>query len=408
MQLKHAGAAAGDPIRIPLGSLVNEFYSGSLDSQGDRLLVRRSPGDRLLVSIDRRCLVFSPGETLKFDVQPHLLSVNADTRVRIDVQLAEVRGTMALWSAENVIRAGQPGSVAMRIPLPGREGVYEVAITATPVGWQQTMRSPLGVKPVAERRIQLVVLGPVRRRRAEAAGNRAACWRSTRPIRTGRSAWASCRSGRPLAGLRRGSLGNGTLQLRQGALGPMAELSPSHGPADASWQAYFLSISRPGVPHILEIEYPSNQAQAMGISILEPNAAGALISTGLDSGIDVAPPLAGEGDSPRWLRHRLIFWPRTKSPMVLLTNRSDRLPAAYGKIRVLAGWAELPRAFAPTSQPAERLLAAYLDRPLMAENFSRGRGARLLGAGGASPIGPPFTRAARDWSSISTTSATTG
>ena len=56
--------------------------------------------------------------------------------------------------------------------------------------------------------------------------------------------------------------------------------------------------------------------------------------------------------------------------MVLITNRRGNTPATYGKIRVLGGWEHLPRAY-PARQPRpERLLAAYLDRPLFPENFS--------------------------------------
>ena len=41
-----------------------------------------------------------------------------------------------------------------------------------------------------------------------------------------------------------------------------------------SWQAYTLSISQPGRPHVLEVDYPSDVPQTLGLSILEPNAAG--------------------------------------------------------------------------------------------------------------------------------------
>ena len=63
-----------------------------------------------------------------------------------------------------------------------------------------------------------------------------------------------------------------------------------------------------------------------------------------------------------------MFWPRTKSPLLLLTNRGEGA-AAYGKIRVLAGPARLPPAFHPAFDRSERLFAAYLDRPLFCENF---------------------------------------
>ncbi len=103
---------------------------------------------------------------------------------------------------------------------------------------------------------------------------------------------------------------------------------------------------------------------------------------GLDTGIDV--PDSSVGREPRLARHRVVFWPRTKAPLLLLTNQRDGARAAFGKVRVLgpktAGVsslgrdtnrpAYLPSAF-PSAQPAgNRLLAAYYDRPLFPENFS--------------------------------------
>ncbi|GAF91674.1 unnamed protein product, partial [marine sediment metagenome] len=145
--------------------------------------------------------------------------------------------------------------------------------------------------------------------------------------------------------LRKGPLGNGNMKVVKHPLGQLVRLNPNRQSPDVSWQAYSLPIDQPGRPHVLEVDYPSDVAQTLGISILEPNAAGALMPVGLDSGVDRAEEVAGGDGPPRWVRHRLIFWPRTNTPMVLITNRRDDSPAVYGKIRVLAGWVHLPRAF---------------------------------------------------------------
>jgi hypothetical protein len=174
-----------------------------------------------------------------------------------------------------------------------------------------------------------------------------------------------------------GPLGNGRLETWRHPLGEMVRLKPGgsnteSSSGEVSWEAYTLPIKDPGRPHVLEVEYPSDIPQTLGISILEPNSAGAIMPIGLDSGVDLRHKVAGSG-VPRMLRHRLVFWPRTTTPMVLMTNRRDDSPAVYGKIRVLSGGKHLPRAFSlppgPMPQP-ERLLAAYLDRPLFPENFS--------------------------------------
>ena len=79
---------------------------------------------------------------------------------------------------------------------------------------------------------------------------------------------------------------------------------------DVSWEAYTLSVSPPGRPYVLEVEYPSDVPQTLGLSIIETNAAGTLVPIGLDSGIDVSDEAAAAA-APHWERHRLVFWPRT-------------------------------------------------------------------------------------------------
>ncbi len=162
----------------------------------------------------------------------------------------------------------------------------------------------------------------------------------------------------------------------------MVQLGPGGTAPNISWEAYPLPINRPGVAHVLEIEYPSDVPQAMGISLIEPNAAGAVMPIGLDSGIYVSDEDAA---SPAQMaRHRVIFWPRTKAPLLLITNRRQGARAVYGKITVLStahsSFPALPLAkpdeagkLAPAfddSAPNGRLWAGYLDRPLFAENFS--------------------------------------
>ena len=91
---------------------------------------------------------------------------------------------------------------------------------------------------------------------------------------------------------------------------------------------------------------------------------------GLDSGLDRSAEAVAWGGAPCWQRHRLIFWPRTTTPLVLMTNGREHAPAVYGKIRVLAGGERLPPALPERTAANRRLLAAYLDRPLIPENFS--------------------------------------
>jgi len=361
-------AAAAKDVCFKLSELACDIQSSVLDNQGNRVLVRRAPGDKLQVRLERSSLVFRPGEVLKMEVRPNALCGAAGSRVRLAAQLLDARGSATLWSKEDLIRLGEPTTIRLEIPLPSQEGVYEVAINATPSGWQQAVRAPLGVKPLAERKVQLLVLDT-----RSPPPKSAADLRTVVEIDPVNPHWSERFSKLPqlpaLARLRHGPLGNGNFQVRPHPLGNLAQLNPNQ-PPDLSWEAYSLPINRPGMPHVVEVDYPSNTPETMGISVVEPNAAGAIAPVGLDSGFDQPASIVSDDTPPHWNHHRLVFWPRTRTPMLLITNRSDRQPALYGKIRVLSGWEQLPPAAALAAPPAGRLLAAYMDRPLLTENFS--------------------------------------
>ncbi len=90
---------------MPLADLSGEFVNKELDDRGNRLLLMRTPGDSLRVSLARDSLVFAPGETLKFTLEPHALPVAEGGRVRIKVQL--LGGGKELWSQQHDVQAGR-------------------------------------------------------------------------------------------------------------------------------------------------------------------------------------------------------------------------------------------------------------------------------------------------------------
>ncbi len=237
----------------------------------------------------------------------------------------------------------------------------------------QAVRRPLNwTKTVAERKVQVLVLDPHRPAPA-AHGDRE--FAQLVEIDPANLRWWELPKLSQLQlpktwRLWKGSLGNGNSKPYSHKLGNLVQLNPNADSPDVSWEAYWLPISQPGRPHILEVDYPSDVPQTLGISVLEPNAAGALAAIGLDSGVDQQAEVIADADPPRMLRHRLIFWPRTNTPLVLLTNGRNHCPAVYGKIRVLADGEQLPRTAPLPPQQNQRLMAAYLDRPLFPENFS--------------------------------------
>ena len=378
-------------IEVRLTDLIQKSFAAQLDDRGNRLVVRRSPGDDLRVTFSRRSLVFRPGEVFRCQLEPHLLPVAAGTKLSVKVQLLAARSTRELWSEEHAAVAGQPVAFPLEVPLGREEGVYDLVATvhhATKLPWTQPGRTPWGLRqpPIAERAVQVAVLSP----QAPAAGGEPGRLSVVEEIEPAPS------RGRPILGrlpqlprlarLGKNALTSGHSQPAAHALGPVVQLAPNETAGEISWEAHWLSISRPGEPHVLEVEYPSDVPQTLAISIIEPNAAGAVVPFQLDSGIDHADEVAAPKSPAQWLRHRLVFWPRTRSPVVLLANRRDKTPAVFGRIRVLAGWQHLPRAFAADGSKPERLLIASLDRPLLSENF-----------GASETLGASAELSAKDW-----------
>jgi hypothetical protein len=374
---------------VLLSDLVAKLHRANLDVRNNQLLVRRGPGDMLRVATDRDPLIFAPGETWKLDIKPRLLPVAAGTTVYLKSRLLAGRTTTELWSQESSVKAtatdAEPSSVSLELKLPEAEGVYDLAIEASE-------RGPLRrSKPVVERRVQVIVLAP----QSPPAPNDSAGWTQLLEIDATSPHWydrfkslrlsalITSPLGKDSGPVWQGPLGNGNSQIVPHPLGRVVQLAATANGSDASWEAYPLAIAKPGTPHLLEIEYPSDVPQTLGISVIEPDAAGVVSPIELDSGVDVSEAMTS--GPPTWLRHRLLFWPRTTSPVVLLCNRRDGARAAYGKLRLYSGPQRLRRAF-PAEDRAERLLAGYLDRPLFTANFSA-----------SESLDPVIRRSLTDW-----------
>ncbi|MCC6126977.1 MAG: hypothetical protein IT426_18620 [Pirellulales bacterium] len=368
-------------VAVPLKAIVEEFFTKEIDGQGNRLLAVRTPGDQLLVSFDRDALLFTPGEPFRFAVEPNALPLAEGAKVKLKAQLFPAAGGKEIWSDQEDFVAGKSAAIPLEAALPYEEGAYDVILSLVGnTGLSQAVRRPLQWnKTLVERRIQVLVLDS-RRPPAGARGDRQ--WSEVLEIDPANPRWWEIHNKLPqlqqlrqlqlprINRLLKAPLGNGMKQTCKHALGEFVQLKPNDQSPDASWEAYALPISQPGRPHVLEVEYPSDLPQTLGISIVEPNAAGGISPIGQDSGIDVRAPLAAAAGPPRTLKHRLIFWPRTNAPLAMLTNLRDHAPAVYGKIRVLVDGERLARAALPPPKQGQRLIAAYLDRPLIPENFA--------------------------------------
>ncbi|WP_145086928.1 hypothetical protein [Anatilimnocola aggregata] len=364
VKLFPAGTAGGEAIELPLEKLKQGFHSLNLDQDRNRLLVQRAPGDGLRVKLARDHLVFEPGEKFSCEVIPNALPLTPNTAYLMTATLVDARGGAERNRLDLEIKTDEVGAAlavsAVDMPLPIDEGVYDVVLSL----YLKRLTSPLlRGKPIAERRVQLVIVNPVQR-----VPSTNVDWKTTWEIDPANPRWWERMARIPtlpkLPGLTTEPLSNGATAVREHLGRTWIELPTN------TWQAYPLSVEEIGRPHVLQIEYPSDMPQSLGISIVEPNAAGQVTPIGLDSGVEVSP--VGAGVAAKVLRHRLIFWPQTKAPVVLLTNRRTGQGAWFGKISLQAGPVNLPPLRFPPTNYSQRMFASCLERPLLPENFSAG------------------------------------
>lgn len=376
------GSPAAAPIDVRLDGLLDAPVQHSLDGRDNRLTLRRVPGDALRVRIPRDHLVFAPGDLLQAEVTPYLVRLPAGTRTQLSARVVEGRTGRVVWNdtVELTAPAGtSPWATApLSLAAPSAEGVYDLVVELS----RANLPTRLGFKQVdLERRVQFVVVAPAVEPRAVYPAGGPQLDTLTEIDPTSPAWWDRWRQLPLVPTPRRGPLGSEPLQTTSDALGSLALLGAGGREPNVSWQAFPLTVSRPGEVHLLEIEYPTNRPQTLGISIVEPNAAGQYVPVGLDSGLHLGPEAALR--APGRGRHRMLVWPRTAAPILLLANRQEGVPAAFGRIRFLGPTtptlaaltrealppARLPRALAPERGPGARLVAAYYDRPLVAENF---------------------------------------
>jgi hypothetical protein len=386
------GEPAPTRIEVPLKAVLHDTFHTQLgDAGANRISVRRKPGDRLRVQQNNTSLIYKPGELMQVEVAPHLLGLAPGTELRLTASLQTARQGKSLWSDTTDVVAplddGNWNRIPLSLRLPESEGVYDVVFEVH----QRSIQTRLNLAAAVERRrMQFVVLSPQpagRQQHGEAPPPSLlfeidpaspGWWERTKSMTAS------------IPGMGRGPAGNCKPTLRKTSTGTYTELPPSSkieqpaGQRDLAWQAYPLPIAQPGRPHILEIEYPSDVAQSLGVSLVEPNAAGAVTPIGVDSGVF----LDADDVEPVGLKltRRIVVWPQTAQPLVVVMNRRREAPAVFGKLRLLGSRApslvampwgardstSLPQAHLTEARADGRLLAAYYDRPLFAENFSSG------------------------------------
>ena len=366
-------------LKIPLSSLVQETVNATLGQEGNRIQVHRTPGDRLRVNFQRDTLVFAPQEKFPLTVTLHELGLEAGTSLRCELQLQSNQSSKTIFKSKHDLEVNTEGQIPtvgpLTIAIPDDEGVYDLHLLL----YQKTLTGAfLPSKPLHRRSLQLVVIAPQPEAPEPAAdfsaptGNspQNANWTQLVSIDPANPAWwkriTQLRQLSMIPGMGNGPVNNGKIQQVVQYGQTLTQLSPG------GWVAYPLPIELVNQTHLLELNYPQDIRQTLSISIIDPNLAGKVAPIGLDSGIDV--PASRQPATTKMAIHRMPFWPRTKTPWVLLVNRHSDRSAVFGKLNILQGNRPLPPATSITKRPSQRLVTAYFDKPLFPENFGAREG----------------------------------
>ncbi len=372
VELATGPKALPSQVRVPLADLVRHPYQLRLDDHGNTLDVRVVPTPSLQISFlggaaQNNALIFAPGEQLAFELAPALPATLHGTTLDIQTTLSPARRKEVVWSDNQKLAVpvdGQP-RIDLTVPLQVAEGVYTVHISVSRAsGYFRDKFFPGAATPIAERSFQIVVVGA-----RPAASEEVGRWKKVLEIDPTNPRWVerlpSWTQFQRIPGLNHGPLGS----IRAGAadlpLGRFVELPSTVKGADPHWQAYSLPLEAVGAPHLLEIDYPADEEQHFGLSIVEPNAAGIVEGVQHDAGVYVEG--LGRKEEKHEQTQRLIFWPRTQAPLLVVTNEHPTAAAHFGQIRVMKRIGPLTSRIPVTSH--DRLIAAYLARPLARTSF---------------------------------------
>ncbi len=378
-------------MKIPLKELIDQPFNHKIgpEALGNQILIQRKPGDRLRVKFDKSSLLFLPAEKFHLELTPHLLGLEAKRKVILKSKIVVARTDREI--SQQVFDFTVPEdeqdypSLALQFLLPSEEGVYDLVLTAlhSEDGFSRANPFRGQGQIVAQRKVQFVVLEEKNPQQIDNEATTPAPGKIVTEISPTNPWWKKVSKIPALSGFKDGPLRYGEIQLWQHpSLGSWTRLASSPNDVQTVWAAYPLTISQPGLPHVLEVEYPTDISQSMGMSLLEPDAAGNLLPVGIDSGIVV--DSSESADPPTIAIHQIVFWPKTKNPFVLITNARRDGPAVHGTIRVrgprstgfpgltrsMERSAPLPPLLSSNLSHGDRLFAGYMGEPLLPENFS--------------------------------------
>ncbi len=410
-----------------VGEVILGEFSQPVDGEANRLTIRRAPGDEIRVAIDGGH-VHLPGETVRLRLHPLLPprdGGNATYELRVRVREgADGSDTYSHTWLLHEARA-RPGDradappqrfepISIEVPMPAREGAWDVAMEVFERGglrWARPLASrvvqvaavsasPQRQQPEGEWRT-LYELDPTspklmeRLRRLPVVGRGAAGSLPHVPLPMVSMPKMPLPSV-PLPSVPvpklpsvgtvvprlTGLLAAGHSMLESHPAGAVFRLPPARSEQEPSWEAIHLSGAAAGAPHRLEIRLPAADRQTVAVTVLE-QVGGTVIAT-FQGGFAVE----GAPGSAAWETHACTFWPRSRTPLVVIGNASLARPVSFGTVRVLVGPARLRSLPIVTRPPGSRTVWGVIDA------------SGLAGFGGPLRVEPTSGRAVADWRTL--------
>ncbi len=350
-------------LDIPLSDLLSETVVKPLDTAGNRLFVQRTPGDELRVTFAESHLIFDPGQEWTIGIHPHLVEWDDAPRARLQIRMTRTDSDESLWKYESTISADEAHEFAaidpLTIPIPREEGVYELALRLTPIRPRHLFRS---TNVSVQRAIQFLVIDSEH----SDAGNEITPWRESVSFDASQPHWWERLALFPrwkqlsISPLRLQGQGTATSEVLESR--SVSRLQPG------GWQSYPLPISQMGSPHLLEIETIASDRQTLAISVVEPSLDDPRALVSRDVAMSSEPTVLDDA-SQSSQKLRIVFWPHSRMPQVLLTNVDAERPAHFGSIRLLEGGTLSPATVGMSGHGFRQALAD-IDRPRFERIFS--------------------------------------
>ncbi|MFM1903617.1 MAG: hypothetical protein RLZZ440_1517 [Planctomycetota bacterium] len=417
-------AGAGVVMDVAVSDVLDAPQQQPLGADGNRLTIAAAPSEPLQVTLadadpatGAATTVRRPGDILRFRVDPLIPLKPGVGDVELRLRLSPARQEAPLdTQATKLVPLAPPAGptpvggrqptpfagVDFELSLPAEEGVYEVALEAV------ELRGLRWTKPLASRVIQVVAIAadppavddtpwePVyeldprsprlheRLRRLPGRGLAAiplpavplpAMPRPSLPLPRLPEVPVALPDVSAMVPRLSGLLTSGHSVVAAHPLGPVLNLPPAAEADRPSWEAIAIAGAREGLPHAVEIVYPTDQRATLAVCVLEPDAAGGSVEVRHAGGFTV---------DNRWSNaaaeqatHRFVFWPTCRTPVIVLANPDTDSPALVSRVRVLAGPRRLERPAA--SRPAGPLPVG--SRRLTYALFPEPDLARLAGGG---------------------------